>query len=579
MALSPDQFEVQQFTVAFRGWRKEEVTAFLKRAATEMRELQSKLDTARADVEEAKRSKEAAIAAAAQLPVPPALAPTEAEHEDADRFNQLGDRIAGLLRTAEESAEKIKVEAEVDADEMKNTAQTEAEELKAEAQKVLEEAKAEADRIRAEAEENAAAKKTELDQARLDLDAELAETREAAGTDRAEARSALAAAQAEVSDLLAEARSQSEFIRQEADEIVRVKVRTDMDTAERRMRILQLTEQSSRDRLVAAQAELNSALEKLEAEPAPELASIEADEVLTEARGRATRELTGGGKASPFYANSLDEVFEPQFYENPDPDAQADQDEDNDEVVEIDANELVQVDDLDDDLEYDDDVSAEVDDDVDDLDGDDVSAEVDDDVDDLDGDDVSAEVDDDVDDLDDDDVSAEVDDDVDDLDDDDVSAEVDDDVDDDDDDDVSAELDVGLSDDEEDNVGSKYEEAYGFISNGETLDDVFDAQEVMDETPGVVIEDSISNLATDNRSPLDSVEVPDDSGTLLEEVLVPSVPSPPPDTVVPAALAGKAPAPPANDTESKALSDEDPLAKLVREAMQRAVDNARGSEG
>ncbi|MFW2383862.1 MAG: hypothetical protein ACN4GZ_19075 [Acidimicrobiales bacterium] len=536
MALSPEQFEVQEFTVAFRGWKKEEVTAFLKRAATEMRELQLLLDTARADVEEAKRSKEAAIAAAAQLPVPPALAPTQADQDDADKFNELGDRIAGLLRTAEESAEKIKAEAEVDAEEMKSLAETEAEELKAEAEKVLEDARAEAEKIRADAQAEADSVTAELEDARSALDAELAETREAAETDRKDAQSALADAQTEVAELLAEARSQSEFIRQEADEIVRVKVRTDMDTAEKRMRILQLTEQSSRDRLVAAQAELNAALDKLEAEPSPELAAIEADDVLSEARDRATRELTGGGKASPFYTNSLDEVFEPQFYENPD---ESGEDDDTD-VIDVDADDVVEVDladdQTDDDLEYDDDVSAEVDDDDLDDDGED--------------DDVSAEVDDD--DLDEDD------------DDDDVSAEVDDDDLDEDD------------DDDDDSIGSKYEEAYGFSTPVE--DDAFDAQEVMDETPGVVIDDSISSLPDDDQSPLDSVEVPDDSGRLLDDELVPSVPTAPVDNAVPAALAGKAPAPPANETESTVLSEEDPLAKLVREAMQRAVDNARGEE-
>ncbi|MGI9610338.1 MAG: hypothetical protein ACR2NL_08575, partial [Acidimicrobiia bacterium] len=201
-------------------------------------------------------------------------------------------------------------------------------------------------------------------------------------------------------------------------------------------------------------------------------------------------------------------------------------------------------------------------------------AEVDDDdLDEDDDDEVSAEVDDDdLDEDDDDEVSAEVDDD--DLDEDEVSAEVDDeDLDDDDDDDVSSELD----EDDDDSIGSKYEEAYGF--SAPTEDDAFDAQEVMDETPGVVIEDSISSLPDDDQSPLDSIEVPDDSGTLLEDELVPSVPTAPTDNAVPAALAGKAPAPPANDNESKVLSEEDPLAKLVREAMQRAVDNARGEEG
>jgi hypothetical protein len=148
-------------------------------------------------------------------------------------------------------------------------------------------------------------------------------------------------------------------------------------------------------------------------------------------------------------------------------------------------------------------------------------------------------------------------------DDDEVIAEVDD------DDEVIAEVD--------DTVGSKYEEAYGFAAPAE--DDTFDAQEVMDKTPGVVIEDSISNLPDDAQSPLDSVQVPDDSGKLLDDELVPTVPPPPADNAVPAALAGKAPAPPSNDTDNnKVLVDEDPLAKLVREAMQRAVDNARGED-
>ena len=185
---------------------------------------------------------------------------------------------------------------------------------------------------------------------------------------------------------------------------------------------------------------------------------------------------------------------------------------------------------------------------------------------DSDDEDVVAEIDDDVD-SDDEDVVAEIDDDVD-SDDEDVVAEIDDDVDS-DDEDVVAEIDDDVDSDDEDVVAE--------IDDDELVtDELLDAQEVMDETPGVLIEDSISSLPDDQQSPLDSTEIPDDSGDLMENELVPSVPSPPTGTV-PAALAGKAPAAPV-DTETKVLSDEDPLAKLVREAMQRAVDSARGEE-
>ncbi len=306
MALRPDQVESQEFRIVWRGADRHEVSSFLKRVATDIRELESRLGDAKTEVEEAKRSKEAAIAAAAQLPVPPALT-TPVEHEDSDRFNELGDRIAGLLRTAEESADNIRIAAE-----------EEAAEIRAEAAQLLEEATADAEKIRGDATAEVSSTKQEVEQARAHLDDELASTRLAAEEDRTSAQAALAEAKAAVSALLAEARSQSEFIRHEADEIVRVKVRTEMDTAEKRMRILQLTEQSSRDRLVTAQAELTAALDKLQSDPMPELDLVDPDAVLDEARDRATRELTGGGKSSPFGINSLDEVFEPQFYEDAD---------------------------------------------------------------------------------------------------------------------------------------------------------------------------------------------------------------------------------------------------------------------
>ncbi len=555
MALSPEQFETQEFKTAFRGWDRHEVTAFLKRAATEMRELHGRLDSAQAEVEEAHRSKEAAIAAAAQLPVPPALT-TTSDQEDADKFNELGDRIAGLLRTAEESADKIRDEADVEAQELRAKVELEVEELKAEAEELLEKAKADAEQIRADAEEETKKSKSEIEEARANLDAELAETRKEAEADRKQAKKELAEAQAEVAQLLAEARSQSEFIRQEADEIVRVKVRTDMETAEKRMRILQLTEQSSRERLVAAQAELTAALDKLENEPSPELASVEADSILEEAHDRAAAELDAApvekDEPKPFVGNSLDEVFEPQFYENPDPVVSDDEDDDASAVLDLD--DVIEVEEEDESVgsKYeeaygfssgDEDETLDLSDDADDDHADDdvVLEDEDDDADFSISDDADEAV-----------AGAE------------EELEVDD---------VADELEVEDNDEVEiDDVEMDADDDH---------DDAFDAQAVMDETPGVIIEDSISSLPTDSQSPLDAVEVPNDSGELLDDELVNSVSSAPAESAdaVPPALAGKQGSNAGSvDAEPKVLADEDPLAKLVREAMQRAVDSARGDE-
>lgn len=517
MALSPDQLESQEFPTAWRGADRHEVSAFLKRIATEWRELRRQLTDAQSAADEANRSKEAAIAAAAQLPVPPAL--TAHEHEDGDRFNELGDRIATLLRTAEEAADNIKA-----------TAEEEAAEMKEQAEQSIRDAEAEAERIRSEAEAEVAAMKEELEHARVNLDDELAATRKAAETDREQARDELSAARAEVSELLAEARSQSEFIRHEADEIVRVKVRTEMETAEKRMRILQLTEQSSRDRLVAAQSELSAALEKLDADPPAELAALEADVVLDEAHDRATRELTGGGKSSPFGANSLDEVFEPQFYENPVEQADEVDDEDGD-VFEVEYTAS--------DGEEDDVLDVTVVDDDDEA----VEAGAEEEV----ADQAVAPIE---------------------------ATEAEESGDD-------AESDAEAEDEaSEDETVEDVEESADAESDAEVE---LDAQEIMDETEGVVIEDSISNLADDDSSPLDTVEVPDDSGELLENAMAaaPTSAAPPKQAAetIPAALAGKAPASSADESsEAKVLADEDPLAKLVREAMQRAVESARGDD-
>ncbi|MDH4280682.1 MAG: hypothetical protein OEW83_21665, partial [Acidimicrobiia bacterium] len=99
-------------------------------------------------------------------------------------------------------------------------------------------------------------------------------------------------ARAQVADLLQQAQAQSEFIRLEAEEKIREKVRAHIDQAERRIARLRITEQASRERIIAAQSELNSAISRLDSEPVQELGEGTPDQVLDEARQHVLTKAT-----------------------------------------------------------------------------------------------------------------------------------------------------------------------------------------------------------------------------------------------------------------------------------------------
>ena len=116
---------------------------------------------------------------------------------------------------------------------------------------------------------------------------------EEAERERDKALAQIGEARAQVADLLQQAQAQSEFIRLEAEEKIREKVRAHIDQAERRIARLRITEQASRERIIAAQSELNSAISRLDSEPVHELGEGTPDQVIAEARQRVLS--TGGG--------------------------------------------------------------------------------------------------------------------------------------------------------------------------------------------------------------------------------------------------------------------------------------------
>jgi DivIVA domain-containing protein len=278
VALRPEQIEQQEFSMSRKGFDRDQVRQFLVDVASQVRDLQTDAMSRVETESESTDSADGEVAAGHTI------APLAGQGlVDGDRFGALGERIAGLLRQAHEASEETREGAE-----------SEASRLRTEAQQVLDEANAEAERIR----EEMAAYRVQVEaeavqirnQAEIDGNAlldqrtaqveqnerEIALEREAAMKELSEARS-------QVAVLLQEARAQSEFIRQEAEEIIRTKVRSNMDAAQRRIDVLRTTEESSKDRIITAQRELESALQRLESEPLPEFPADTEDLVLAQA--------------------------------------------------------------------------------------------------------------------------------------------------------------------------------------------------------------------------------------------------------------------------------------------------------
>lgn len=241
-----------------------------------------------------------------------------ADSDDAilDRFSDLGERIGRLLREAHQTAAEIRHDAETEAAAMRAEAQQELESARSEAAELRNQAQAEL--VAAHEQATAVAAQAALDADNLkaaavaegeaSLDARMAAVaaQEAEiSAEREQAMTELADARHQVSDLLAEARAQSEFIRQESEEIIRTKIRANMEQAQRRIDMLRTTESASKDRIAAARRELESALARLDAEPVPGLAEGTEHEVLAQAQERAEELPQELAHAGAFDAGSV----------------------------------------------------------------------------------------------------------------------------------------------------------------------------------------------------------------------------------------------------------------------------------
>jgi DivIVA domain-containing protein len=193
MAVTPEEIEAKEFVVAIRGYDKDEVRAYLRQLAADLRDP----DARRGDGSVAEKEFTVAmrgydkdevqaflaevagqVGDALDAAAPPA-APVEPASGDADPFVAVGDEVASVLRSAQEAARAQREAAAAHAARVRADAE-------AEAERVLEGARARAeDEVRAAAEGRAAAEAdatrvlSEADQ-RARRTVEEAETRAAA---------------------------------------------------------------------------------------------------------------------------------------------------------------------------------------------------------------------------------------------------------------------------------------------------------------------------------------------------------------------------------------------------------------
>ena len=157
---TPQSVRKRRFAVVRRGFDPDQVQTFLDQVAGWIEQLESELHTAREELDVAARR--------AQQPVDP--------------YNRLGARVAELMRTAEEQAERIQREAEEEATRRLDDLQSEVDRIRNEsrtgAERLRQEAEQEATRLQGEAVQTLERARTEaaqtLDRARGEANSILA---------------------------------------------------------------------------------------------------------------------------------------------------------------------------------------------------------------------------------------------------------------------------------------------------------------------------------------------------------------------------------------------------------------------
>lgn len=131
-----------EFDTVRRGFAPDQVAGYLKRVATSVLSLESRLEETRSELLEARRERDDARAALQAAAGP-------------DPYENVSERVTGLVRTFDHQVGGLLRDAEVEAERVRSEVQTEGDRIlaqaRAEGDRILAEARAEAERTRADA--------------------------------------------------------------------------------------------------------------------------------------------------------------------------------------------------------------------------------------------------------------------------------------------------------------------------------------------------------------------------------------------------------------------------------------------
>lgn len=292
MALSPEDITSRKFTITRRGYDTDEVDTFLGFVAREVHNLQAGSRPQQPLPERRPQHQTPGPpapdpptqgrGAPQQPPGPsapaqpaPAQAPAQPPQAGGDDFERLGSEVASVLRTAHESVDKLRADAEQAAGALRQRAEKDAAELRAVTARECEElqarASAEAERLRSEAATYAVETRRQADE-KLDsaahqvVDAEersealMAETKARAAAVRDEA-------QQQAASVLATAEAKARETTEQAEAHAQARKNELLGYARSRLDSAAQAERVTFERLAATVTELEELLARLRSQP------------------------------------------------------------------------------------------------------------------------------------------------------------------------------------------------------------------------------------------------------------------------------------------------------------------------
>jgi DivIVA domain-containing protein len=131
---SAEQIRRREFVTIRRGYDPDQVRDYLEQVADQVEQTEALIREARLEVEAAARA---------------------ASEPRADPYSELATRVAEVLRTADDAAERTRREAKEEAERILREARADADRIRSEAQATVDEARADADRTLRQAHEQA----------------------------------------------------------------------------------------------------------------------------------------------------------------------------------------------------------------------------------------------------------------------------------------------------------------------------------------------------------------------------------------------------------------------------------------